>query len=98
MTIANTTLTPYSKNGAYSYGNFYRGSKKDFMDYAELLTHFSRDKMFSFYSEKYTNSNLWYVEKSLSYFEDADIEPTPRILNGQSWDSIKKTILASNSI
>ena len=75
-----------------------RGSKKDFMDYAELLKHFSRDEMFSFYIEKYTNNNLWYVEKSLSYFEDADIEPTPRTLIGQSWESVKKTILASNSI
>ncbi|MEA2067925.1 MAG: nucleotidyl transferase AbiEii/AbiGii toxin family protein, partial [Verrucomicrobiota bacterium] len=67
-----------------------RGSKKDFWDYAELLSLFSRDEMLGFFAEKYSDENVWYVEKSLSYFSDADKEPDPRDLKGRTWDEVKK--------
>ena len=75
-----------------------RGSKKDFWDYAELLNLFSRDEMLGFFAEKYTDENVWYVEKSLSYFSDADEEPDPRNLQGRTWEDVKKTVLESNRI
>ena len=75
-----------------------RGSKKDFMDYAELLNYFSRDEMLSFFAKKYNDQNIWYVEKSLSYFEDAELEPFPIDLKGRTWEMIKKTILDSNCV
>jgi predicted nucleotidyltransferase component of viral defense system len=72
-----------------------RGCKKDFWDYAELLTVYSRDDMLSFFSRKYANDSLWNVEKSLTYFDDAEVDPDPRDLRGQSWEMIKQTVLAS---
>ncbi|MCK4565338.1 MAG: nucleotidyl transferase AbiEii/AbiGii toxin family protein [Verrucomicrobia bacterium] len=75
-----------------------RGSKKDFWDYAELLTLFSRDEMLGFFAEKYSDENVWYVEKSLSYFEDAEEEPNPRDLKGRTWGDVKKAVLESNRI
>ncbi|MEN8255889.1 MAG: nucleotidyl transferase AbiEii/AbiGii toxin family protein [Verrucomicrobiota bacterium] len=75
-----------------------RGGKKDFWDYAELLNHFSRDEMLGFFAKKYTDENVWYVEKSLSYFEDAEEEPDPRGLKGHTWSDVKKAVLESNRL
>lgn len=75
-----------------------RGSKKDFWDYAELLGHFDREAMLGFFAEKYTDENVWYVEKSLSYFEDAEAEPDPRDLRGLNWAEVKRMVLASNRL
>jgi hypothetical protein len=72
-----------------------RGCKKDFWDYAELLKTYSRDEMLSFFAHKYRNDSLWNVEKSLTYFDDADNDPDPRDLRGLNWKEIKQTILAS---
>jgi predicted nucleotidyltransferase component of viral defense system len=72
-----------------------RGCKKDFWDYAELLTTYSRDEMLSFFASKYKNDSLWNVEKSLTYFDDAENDPDPRDLRGRCWDEIKETVLAS---
>ncbi|MEA2068426.1 MAG: hypothetical protein U9P12_04430, partial [Verrucomicrobiota bacterium] len=49
-----------------------------------------------FFAEKYSDENVWYVEKSLSYFSDADKEPDPRDLKGRTWDEVKRRVLASN--
>lgn len=72
-----------------------RGCKKDFWDYAELLTLYSRDEMLSFFARKYQNDSLWNVEKSLTYFDDAEGDPDPRDLRGRSWEEIKQIVLAS---
>ena len=75
-----------------------RGSKKDFWDYAELLNLFSRDEMLGFFTKKYSDENVWYVEKSLSYFADAEEEPDPRDLKNRIWAEVKKTVLESNRL
>lgn len=75
-----------------------RGSKKDFWDYFELLNHFSRGEMLGFFSEKYTDENVWYVEKSLSYFEDAEEDPDPRDLKGRTWADVKRMVQESNRL
>ena len=75
-----------------------RGGKKDFWDYAELLSHFTRDEMLQFYATKYTRDNLWYVEKSLSYLDDAESDPTPLDLRGRTWEQIKHIVQNSNQI
>jgi hypothetical protein len=74
------------------------GGKKDFWDYAELFGCFSRDEMLGFFAQKYTDENVWYVEKSLSYFGDAEGEPNPRDLKGRCWERIKCTILEINRL
>ncbi|MCC7299494.1 MAG: nucleotidyl transferase AbiEii/AbiGii toxin family protein [Verrucomicrobia bacterium] len=72
-----------------------RGCKKDFWDYAELLQIYSRDEMLSFFAKKYQSDSLWNVEKSLTYFDDAESDPDPRDLRSQSWEKIKQIVLAS---
>lgn len=75
-----------------------RGSKKDFWDYAWLLQHYGREELLSFFAQKYPNSNRWSVEKSLSYFDDAEAEPDPVDLNGQTWGQVKLSIQKSNRL
>jgi len=73
-----------------------RGSKKDFWDLHELLRHFTIAEMFDFYRRKYPSGSLWQVQKSLSYFDDADAEPDPRDLRGIGWTEIKAALSQSS--
>lgn len=75
-----------------------RGSKKDFWDYALLLEHFDREALLSFFAQKYPNASGWNVEKSLSYFEDAEQEPDPVDLRSFSWEQVKDLISTNNKI
>lgn len=75
-----------------------RGCKKDFWDYAELLKIYSRDEMLSFFARKYQNDSLWNVEKSLTYFDDAEGDPDPRDLKGRHWEEIKQIVLAGTRL
>ncbi len=69
-----------------------RGSKKDFWDCAELLHELSMEELLNYCGKKYAGDSLWNVEKSLCFFDDAENEPDPKDLRGQSWGEIKKTI------
>lgn len=75
-----------------------RGSKKDFWDLYELLQHFSRQELLSLYEKKYPQASVWNVEKSLSYFDDADAEPDPVDLRGLTWGQVKTYICESNRL
>ena len=75
-----------------------RGSKKDFWDCAELLQQYTREELLGFCGEKYQGDSLWNVEKSLCYFDDAEKEPDPRDLRGQTWEQVKGTIIAHNRV
>lgn len=72
-----------------------RGSKKDFWDYAELLQHFDYQALLGFYAQKYPNGNRWALEKSLCYFDDAELEPDPITLGNQTWSQVKQVIARS---
>ena len=48
--------------------------------------------MLDFFKEKYLDLNAFTVIKSLNYFEDADLEPDPMSLRGESWDMIKRKV------
>lgn len=66
-----------------------RGSKKDFFDLAELLAHFTIQRMIGFFSEKYPSTDPFTVIRSLAWFEDAEMEPDPISLAGLTWDEVK---------
>ncbi len=70
-----------------------RGSKKDFYDIFYLLQNYTLHQMVEFFVQKYANANTFHILKSLTYFEDADIEPDPRIIEKSDWNHIKKTIV-----
>tara|TARA_A100000171_G_scaffold44186_1_gene46798 strand:- start:1746 stop:2372 length:627 start_codon:yes stop_codon:yes gene_type:complete len=69
-----------------------RGSKKDFFDLIELLIHYSLPQLLAFYGQKYSEDNYFYVLKSMTYFQDAEEEPNPVILNNTTWDNVKNRI------
>ncbi len=70
-----------------------RGSKKDFYDIFFLFRHYSIDQMFDLFRKKYPNINEFHILKSLTYFEDAEMEPAPQTIEKIDWNTIKKTIV-----
>ena len=73
-----------------------RGSKKDFYDLFFLLQHYSIDDLFSFYSEKYPHQTTFHVIRSLSYFEDAEIQPNPIVFDKNiTWEIVKQKIIST---
>jgi len=73
-----------------------RGSKKDFYDLFFLLQHYSIDELFSFYSEKYPHQTTFHLIRSLSYFEDAEIQPNPIVFDKTiTWEIVKQKIIST---
>jgi predicted nucleotidyltransferase component of viral defense system len=71
-----------------------RGSKKDFYDLYFLLQQFSIDDLFSFYIEKYPHQTTFHVIRSLTYFEDAEIQPNPIVFDKTiTWEVVKHKII-----
>ena len=72
-----------------------RGSKKDFYDLFFLLQHYSIDELFSFYTEKYPHQTTFHVARSLTYFDDADIQPNPIVFDKTiTWETVKQKIIS----
>lgn len=69
-----------------------RGSKKDFIDLYFLLEHYSLAEMMGFYKSKYSDGNDFMVLRSLTYFDDAENEPMPKMLAPTSWASVKDRV------
>lgn len=69
-----------------------RGTKKDYIDLFFLLNKFSIQEMFSFYSKKYHDGSEFLVLKSLTYFNDAEEDESPRMLIQQNWKTVKEHI------
>ena len=70
-----------------------RGVRKDFIDLFVLLDVFSLSDMISFYTSKYPDGNQLLVFKSLTYFEDAEMEPMPVMLIPMNWQTVKARII-----
>ena len=69
-----------------------RGTKKDFIDIAFLLHHFSLEEILHFYAAKYNDSSVFMAMKSLAYFDDAEADPMPDMFVNQSWQQVKAYI------
>ena len=69
-----------------------RGRKKDFIDLYFLLQHFSLKQLLELYEKKYPQNNLFFVIRSLSYFNDAEQDPMPEMFVDISWEEMKSTI------
>lgn len=72
-----------------------RGTRKDFVDVARLMDDCSLEEMFKWYLAKYKDANPALALRSLSYFEDAEAMPMPRMLIPFDWDEAKRRILSS---
>lgn len=71
-----------------------RGSRKDFIDLYFLLKKYSLEEMIGFFKKRYVNIsyNKMHIIKSLVYFQDAQNEASPVILQEADWEDVKKTI------
>ena len=72
-----------------------RGAKKDFVDLSALLATISLPQMLEWFGEKYPNVEPFALIKSLTWFEDAEQEPDPKFLEGQSWPQMKSEIVTA---
>ncbi len=70
-----------------------RGTKKDLVDIYFLLNRFSLNEMLALYRQKYPEASEFLVYKSLTYFDDAELEPMPKMIFPISWQEIKNKIL-----
>lgn len=70
-----------------------RGSKKDFIDLYFLLKEFTLEEILSFYEKKFNDGSIFMVQKSLTYFDDADFQLEPIMYKEFNWEECKKTIL-----
>lgn len=78
-----------------------RGTKKDFIDLYMLLQSFSLDNILDMYSRKYSDGSLFIVMKSLIYFDDAETDPMPNVLNDTTWEDVKeclRTVVKDSSL
>lgn len=78
-----------------------RGTKKDFIDLYTLLQSFSLDNILDMYSRKYSDGSLFIVMKNLIYFDDAETDPMPNVLNDTTWEDVKdclRTVVRDSSL
>jgi hypothetical protein len=71
-----------------------RGSKKDFTDIYFLLQKYPLAELIIFFETRYADIhyNKLHIIKSLTFFENADNDPSPIMLKDVSWNEIKTTI------
>lgn len=69
-----------------------RGTKRDFVDLYFLAKEFSLEQMLHFYNQKYGSlkNHLYFILRSLDYFQDAEIDELPEMLIPVAWEEVKK--------
>ena len=70
-----------------------RGTKKDFIDYYYLLKTYSLKELLDLYVRKFSDAQLFTAIKSLTYFQDAEADPMPRMTKNLDWENVKKSIV-----
>ena len=73
-----------------------RGTRKDFVDIYFILRQYPLNEVLDWYAAKYPDGNLYLVLRSLVYFDDAEMEPMPNVLEPLDWKSVK--CLISDSV
>lgn len=73
---------------------------KDFIDIYFLLRHFSFGEIIDFFSRKYSLRNNAHAVKSLTWFEDADLNDWPVIIKEPdlSFEQVKREIIKQRDI
>lgn len=72
-----------------------RGSKKDFIDLYFLLGKYSLTEIFAGVSTKFSNSKYdqGHIIKSLTYFDEADSQPMPKMNADFDWEQAKSQLI-----
>ncbi len=69
-----------------------RGAKRDFTDLFFLLKQYSLSEMLAFYNQKYPDGSEFLILRSLTYFDDAEEDTAPDLLQPADWASVKIAI------
>ena len=69
-----------------------RGAKKDFADLFFLLRLFPLEDMFGFFARKFGPGREGLVLRSLAYFDDAEEDFDPAMIEPFDWEHAKETI------
>jgi hypothetical protein len=69
-----------------------RGTKRDFVDLYVLAKRYGVPQLLEWFTRKYAdvNQNLVHLLKSSAYFEDAEKDPMPDMLEPLSWEEVKR--------
>jgi Nucleotidyl transferase AbiEii toxin, Type IV TA system len=71
-----------------------RGRKRDFVDIHFILKQYSLKELCHFYSKRFFDGNELMVIRSLSFFDDADIDPEITYIGEEiRWEVIKQSII-----
>ncbi len=71
-----------------------RGTRKDYIDLYFILQQTSLDHLFKVAAIKYPNHSAFatFAIRALAYFEDAEFDPMPRMIQQVDWNVIKKDL------
>ena len=69
-----------------------RGVKKDFWDLAMLLKTYSLDYLFKCYYERYSYDDSLSLQRSVTYFTDAENTIEPESMDGMTWSKVKEVV------
>ena len=69
-----------------------RGRKRDFYDLYFLLRVYTLSQLVEFYNAKYNDGSEFMLLKSLNYFEDAEEDLDPELVNPLPWKEVKEKI------
>lgn len=69
-----------------------RGRKKDFLDLAVLLARYPLEKMFVLYQRKFEVGEIAFALRGLTYFEDAEDDPMPKMYVDMPWPKAKEIL------
>lgn len=70
-----------------------RGAKKNFYDFYFLLQLFTLNDIFNFYGQKFGHYDAFSLQKSLCYFQNADVQfQKLEPLSAVTWEEAKNEI------
>lgn len=70
-----------------------RGTCKDFVDlHALAQRHKPLPELIDLYRRKYSTGDMGHLLVALAYFDDADREPMPRMVQGTAWEDVKRDV------
>lgn len=69
-----------------------RGTKRDFIDLFFICKQFELSDLLKLFEKKFEKLNvpIWHVIKSLIYFEDAEKNDLPEMLQPVDWQQVKR--------
>ncbi len=70
-----------------------RGTKKDFIDMYMLLQNYTLAEILNFYQQKYPTYSIFRALRSLTYFDDAEMQLMPKMYIPISWETMKNDII-----